>query len=648
MFAKKKSQLIQILTTLIHNSFATNPVVSSQEFGAKLVRHSSNSQKAALGEQIDNSVPNCQTSLYNNDTVSNISYNKKRKRKSDITIKTQSKKNNSLCYSYTNNLMTLLGVRIRQIFNSGNNYDGEYQLSPFKAPTAIKDESFTSEDNAEITSKIPIQRSYELAAKIPTDSSTIMKNSEVSFETIRLRTTDSLLVSPPKHSKTSSDNVKLLNLDLVGIDEQDTAFRTAFEDAIKLWNSLNSDIEREKNIKSGIANIMCVHPRIRAYEEVRSLKKDEVCRSSLTMKRTIQVLSVFLTILRNRLIEKNNALSIVWKSLMKLFIDTSKYKSLQEIEPCLTNFLIFFMDISWSVENLTVFADRIEQAITSNGRGHPEIVPKNSSIDDAKKYFDENITGTVSSVINIANNASIDPKNLSFKQTITHLNTILMSPEFRGEIESNVKARISRRPTFWKATNILINSFASYYFTIPFFRMYDEVFGLWDKDNGIHNKHLISLNKLFVEMERRIFEAFKGKLDRKFKNQMSVNAFRYANIKTAFLSPDFSDTLPYRIKSVMDEWCNQLEMSFDKALRNKQYVITNFITAASNIAQISRTLLLAILEKRNDERTYMTLYDNKVFECILFDSFDPKNVVVFSENFYYELFECGAKKRAHI
>lgn len=417
---------------------------------------------------------------------------------------------------------------------------------------------------------------------------------------------------------------------------QDKNFRGVLERGIRKWNKLCANVDKD-TIKSNfiatvLDNIKEIYINIAIYPESQQLRYLVGEVGLLNVCQYSTALSLYLKIIKSTIKIKNISVGDVYLLNTLLFIQMPQNVDIRSmyVEPNITTFFLFLASDNWNIDDLKKLSARITHGCKINGNGHPMIIPAISTVRHSKIYFDAGVGEAT----------SLD----SFKVTLSYLNVIFNDPEFKKKINEDMRRCLRTCDENYKMTcYVLIKAFSTYHFTIPLFDMCDAIMKLTDEDK-IHEQYIIRLQKLLCMFEVSVFEMLENKLWHPREKKTGLAAFVLNNWDTGFLNGESFDDLSNKFISLMAEWCWNLNSSNNVSLRSQQYLITNALKTLSNMAQMTRLLLMAALGWKNKKKSYTSIYDANIFKWIIFNGFDLENIVEFINQFYKTLYSLDIQR----
>lgn len=234
----------------------------------------------------------------------------------------------------------------------------------------------------------------------------------------------------------------------------------------------------------------------------------------------------------------------------------------------------------------------------------------------------------------------------SFYDTVIYINIILRNPFYFNRIMAVISSygKSMKRLSFF-ITRFKV--FTSRLFVDPLFEILNTVIKLWDLDDGIHQEYLKTLDNMLFMVEKHLILLFKLGIDG-LKSSGVVEITKYEGISYETSDFDFKQQLNRCSNDLISTWCNKLNSSDNYNIRMKQFLVSNCITTIYNYYVNTAILIEYAIKDMPRKSLLHDLLPCKLFDCILFNSLDPKLAILFFQGINKYIHEIGQRRKKHL
>lgn len=425
-----------------------------------------------------------------------------------------------------------------------------------------------------------------------------------------------------------SEHINQQNLVSTAPYDTNSVFFAKFIHEAMKWQS-NPSISERRNALIAAFNTMFPIGKEREKALSGLLNKLQTPICNIGVGGYVQVLSSFMEILRLKISTNEIHIPDVWVMLTKLITPNDGVFPLQLItdEKLLVNFYLSIVPSNMKCDEIKALRTFIRNAISGATAQLRGTLPSDEEVLYARMYFNsENMLGV---------------KPHLFLNTIFYMFAIMNHSMFKQQIfDFSKKQMCSDREYSLFTTRF--DALTSPCFMSIFTELYEDVQQLKNTNYVFHYQYLAILDQLLTIIDSRIFEIFETKssvvkhivnngealdilaiIDEKRKSWSLQRCGNFLNrmcvVKT-ILDP---------IKNLMKGWCDHIQMSKDIVILSSAYQVTTFLTALYDIVDLVNHLLMGCTEIYETVTMYGEKLDGKMFETLVFHSFNPAAVSIF-------------------
>lgn len=370
-----------------------------------------------------------------------------------------------------------------------------------------------------------------------------------------------------------------------------------------------------------ISKLMIKFTGFRKYSEIRAVISELQNNTNLTPIHHVKMFSAFIDLHRRKMIEKGGTAHELWGVLARIIQHLEGEDLLSEItgEPLITNFYLSIASSAWPLEDLQALQRRVKQ------KGQETT----ASGDESSKRTLGCFNGVEQPFY----------ESKSFIETLYYVNVILNSSDVTNKVIRNgFKHNDTTNEFVLFSTNF--HALRSHLFMKPFFKMYVNITKLKELDGDIHTQYINRLDEIIKDVEGRIFEAFSPRT----KSGGTLEILKQNGRKCGILNSKFVKNIcETKIKDLINEWCNKLQMSTTIAVRTRQYLVINFLTTLSNLIEALNILLRGLVDDKIALSKHCYVMNGTLFKNIVFDAFNPFRASVFGRTLGLRFFKFLAK-----